>query len=123
MSTWEDSKMQISGSALPLRYTYISYAIRHNTLRNNKNYGECNNGHSRFSHTILYIPPSSVGITPLLSSLAFHYYILPLGRFLKQTVMVTRTSGATARRVDYFAMHMVRGAVTVMQLICSCKFL
>ena len=37
--------------------------------------------------------------------------------------MVTSTSGATTWPVDYYAMHMINGAVIDTDLTCSCIFL
>lgn len=89
------------------------------------NYGECNNGYSKFPRHIAH-PFMSDGVFDIVTFTFItrrHYYILPHGQFLMPNVMVTSTSGATTWPVDYYAMHMTSGAVTDMQVTCSCIFL
>jgi hypothetical protein len=88
------------------------------------NYGECNNGYSKFSRHIIHpFMPDGVFDDVTVIFITRMHYILSRGQFAMPNVMVTSTSGATTWPVDYYAMHMVSGAVIGMQLTCSGVFL
>ena len=78
------------------------------------NYGECNSGYSNFPRRIVhsFMPDGVFDNVAFTFTTRRHYYILPRGQLVMPNVTVTSTSGATTWPVDYYAMHMVSGAVT-----------
>jgi hypothetical protein len=88
------------------------------------NYGECNNGYSKFPRHIVHpFMPDGVFDNVTVIFITRRHYILSRGQFAMPNVMVRSRSGATTWPVDYYAMHMVGGAVIGRHLTCPCLFL